>query len=202
MNIQEIKHLLGNTDMYLIDLLQKGYFDQPISILDVGCGTGRNLWMFSQLRHSCVGVDKDPKRIELLNAEIRKSFDADVRVRVGELGVLSKTEPTYDFVICNAVLHFAKSQPHFEAMFRDLIKLAKGGGKVFCRFVSSHTLNLKPNQKGKFIRLPDGTHRFVVDYNWLIDDFLPQMEVDFLEVPKTVNINDIRSMTTLVLKTK
>lgn len=202
MKTQEIKRLLGSTDMYLIDLLQKGYFDKKLSVLDVGCGSGRNLWMLAELGHSCLGIDKDPLVISSLALAIANEKSDRIESRVGTLGELAKEGANFDFIICNAVLHFANSQENFNDMIKDLLALAKNGGVVFCRLVTSHTLDMSPHQLGKTQMLMDETQRFVVDFYWLIEIFLPSHGVTFLEIPKTVNVGDLRSMTTLVFRAK
>jgi ubiquinone/menaquinone biosynthesis C-methylase UbiE len=198
-----LKKLLGKTDMYLIDLLQKGYFDNPLNVLDVGCGQGRNMCLLNDLGHKVTGLDVSIQQIEALN----KAFLTDKTikhpmVRVGELGDLPIEDSSFDFIICNAVLHFAKSIAHFQSMFDDLVRVVNKNGVIFIRLVTSHTLGISENDANKVVAIPDGTERFVVDYAWLKSKIEHTNSVGYAEQIKTVNIDGKRSMTTVILRAK
>ncbi len=194
--MEQVKGFLGKTDMYLIDLLQKGYFDDSGSVIDVGSGSGRNLKFFCDLGWLVMAIDENP---DVFFNEVYKVKKLSISTGVGELGRLDHGLGKFDFVLCNAVLHFAKDLEQFKSMVEDLIRLQKKGGVIFCRFVSSETLDF-PKEKMNMVQiLLDGTERFVVDYDWLISDYLPGLNVAFLEAPKTISVDGLRSMTTLVL---
>ena len=59
----DIKLQLQNTDIYLIDLILKGKLDNVKTVLDVGCGSGRNLVYFLQNSFDVFAVDPDEKRL-------------------------------------------------------------------------------------------------------------------------------------------
>ncbi|MFT4754614.1 MAG: tellurite methyltransferase [Salibacteraceae bacterium] len=199
---ESLRHLLGNTDMYLIDLLQKGYFSVPRNILDVGCGAGRNIWMLSSLGHQITAIDVHVEAISILETEISHHGIQNVATRVGELGHLGKGTEEFDFVICNAVLHFANSMDHFRNLFLDLVSLLEPGGIGFCRFVSSHTFNPEIGPFNTVVEVPDGSSLFVVDMNWFKESFIASGIIELVEPLKTVNVADVRTMTTLVFTTK
>ena len=110
MNIGELKKVLRNTDMYLIDLVQKGYFDSPLKILAVGCGSGRNMTMLAQLGHELTGIDMDEKVISALKSRFENEKQIPIRpsIGVGELGNLPLESKQFDFIICNAGFTFRK----------------------------------------------------------------------------------------------
>ncbi|MGB0806666.1 MAG: class I SAM-dependent methyltransferase [Salibacteraceae bacterium] len=202
MNTLYLKTLLGNTDMYLIDLIQKGYFDELKKIADVGCGSGRNIWLLNSLGHEIVAFDKDPSYVETMRLKLNLEALEKVDCRVGELGQIGELTEKFDFVICNAVLHFATDLNHFKKMFTELVGLLERDGILFIRMVTSHVFNsiLAPFNEQK--KLPDGSTRFVVDQQWLMEVLIPSLNLEFVEEFKTVNVNDKRTMSTLVLKTK
>ena len=204
MKTNKLKDILGNTDMYLIDLVQKGYFDSSIKILDVGCGSGRNMTMLARLGHDLTGVDWDEKVILSLKNRFENEKQIAIRptIGVGELGDLALESNQFDFLICNAVLHFAKDEAHFESMFSDMVRVLKSGGVLFARFVSSHTLQNVGEEFNKQMIIPDGSIRFVVDFEWLKSELIPRLGLVNLEGYKTVNVDYKRSMTTVVLRTK
>ena len=55
-----------HTDLYLIDQILKGRFDNTKRVLDVGCGTGRNLPYFLHGDFEVFGIDSDEKQINEL----------------------------------------------------------------------------------------------------------------------------------------
>jgi ubiquinone/menaquinone biosynthesis C-methylase UbiE len=200
--IQALKAILGKTDMYLIDLLQKGYFDTPLKILDVGCGSGRNMWMLAELGHQVEGLDRDEEIIAYINSQIRENPErGNLRARVGQMESLPFPDQSFDCVICIAVLHFAQDSAHFEQQFSELVRVAKSGGMVFLRLVTGHTFSAI-SQTNQRACLPDGTERFVVDSDWLKNELIPSYGLSLAEEFKTVNVADKRAMTTLVLRAK
>lgn len=58
-----LKAEFGNIDIYLFDQLLKGRFEHCQRILEVGCGTGRNLTYFLKRDFEVHGVDKNPEAI-------------------------------------------------------------------------------------------------------------------------------------------
>tara|TARA_R110002050_G_scaffold300786_1_gene472710 strand:+ start:51661 stop:52284 length:624 start_codon:yes stop_codon:yes gene_type:complete len=199
---QTITYFLGKTDMYLIDLLQKGYFNNQLHILDAGCGMGRNLWMLAKLGHTLIGIDQNEIAIKSLNNEInRLKMDQNISARVGELDNLPFTDKEFDFVICNAVLHFAKDVSQFELWFAEIVRVVKPQGVVFLRFVSSHTMD-DSKSWNQVVNLPDGSTRFVVNESWLKEYLIPRYNLIYSEEFKTVNVANKRTMTTLVLRAK
>ena len=204
MTIHGLKEALGKTDMYLIDLLQKGYFDKQLKVLDAGCGTGRNIWMFAQLGHKIDVCDQNEESIVRINQEIiSRNLATDlVNARVAEIGDLPYSNNTFNFVICNAVLHFAKDQVHFKEMMKDLTRILKSRGVLFLRFVSSHTFGNIGSKFNQVMALPDGSNRFVVDEFWLKNELIPNLNLSYAEEFKTINVDHKRTMTTLVLRAK
>lgn len=200
--IKALKGTLGKTDMYLIDLLQKGYFDSPLKILDVGCGSGRNMWMLAGLGHHVEGMDRDEEIIDYINSQILENPErGNVRARVGQIEALPFPDKSFDCVMCIAVLHFATNSAHFEQQFSELVRVTKSGGIVFLRLVTGHTFSVI-SQTNQRANLPDGTNRFVVDSQWLKNELIPFYGLSLAEEFKTVNVDDKRAMTTLVLRAK
>ncbi len=203
-DLVKIKSWLGKTDMYLIDLLQKGYFDNRLKILDAGCGSGRNIWLLAGLGHEIEACDLEIEIIEnITNQVIEKGLNSDsIQCRVGVIGNLPYSDARFDFVICNAVLHFAKDEIHFFKMISDLRRVLKPNGILFVRLVTSHTMGLNGQFMNQKMELGDGSTRFVVDANWLKTKVLVDLRLELKEDFKTVNIDDKRTMTTLILEAK
>jgi len=58
-----IEEVIGSTDIYLVDQIMKGRYKTNDSILDAGCGYGRNLHWFLRNNIIIYGVDQDANAI-------------------------------------------------------------------------------------------------------------------------------------------
>jgi SAM-dependent methyltransferase len=148
----------GGIDIYLFDQLLQGRFDDRRRVLDAGSGGGRNLPFFVAQGFEISAIDRDPAAVALVQ---RLAPQADVRC--GELDALPWDTGTFDAVICSAVLHFARDDAHFVAMVREMWRVVGPGGLFFARLATSIGMErLLPATCGR-MRLPDGSDRFVVD---------------------------------------
>ncbi|WP_256377607.1 bifunctional 2-polyprenyl-6-hydroxyphenol methylase/3-demethylubiquinol 3-O-methyltransferase UbiG [Pedobacter sp. KBS0701] len=63
MKSEHIRETFGNIDIYLFDQLLKGTYDGCNTVLDAGCGTGRNLLYFLRSGAQVYGVDQNTEAI-------------------------------------------------------------------------------------------------------------------------------------------
>jgi SAM-dependent methyltransferase len=192
---QELRQQFGEIDIYLFDQLLRGRFDGPRRqrILDAGCGGGRNLPFFVQHGFEVCAIDGDPSAAAAVRGRLQGSGD----VRHGVLDALPWNPASMDVVICSAVLHFARDEHHFDAMTRELWRVLRPGGLFFARLASSIGIErLLPVTKGRVL-LPDGSQRFVVDEQKIIDT-TATLGGSLLDPIKTTNVQNQRAMTTWV----
>jgi SAM-dependent methyltransferase len=198
----EIRNDFGDIDIYLFDQLVKGRFDSRRTILDAGCGAGRNLRFFLKNGFATYGIDGDPAAIahvRHLAAQLAPSLPA-AHFITGELAHLHWRDQTMDAVISSAVLHFARDEDHFARMLAELWRVLKPGGLFFARLAS--TIGLEARLRwldGRRARLPDGSERFVVDERFLLD-WTDSLGGRLIEPLKTTNVQNQRCMTTWVLE--
>jgi len=192
---------LRHTDIYLLDQILRDRIAPQSKVLDAGCGTGRNLPYFLLNDHEVFAVDTKPEALERARARAREAANPDDpgHFRLEALESLSFKDQSFDFVIANAVLHFARDQSAFEAMLAQLVRVTKRGGQGFCRLASSIGIEafVKPVEDGTCPRcklLPDGTQRFLVDIAYL-EALGRKHGLELLEPIKTVNVQNLRAMT-------
>ncbi len=191
---EELERQFGGIDIYLFDQLLRGRFDERRRILDAGCGGGRNLPYFVARGFDVCAVDADPAAV----ASVRRIAPA-VDARAGELTALPWNDHSMDAVIASAVLHFARDGSHFEAMVREMWRVLRPGGLFFARLASSVGIErLLPEPTGR-MRLPDGSDRYVVNEQMLLD-LTRTLNGSLLDPIKSTNVQNQRVMTTWVLE--
>lgn len=202
MTIQELNKEIGNVDIYLLDQILKGRYPKDTKILDAGCGEGRNIIYFLNNQFNVFGIDQNPDVIRMIHFILGSTYSylSKSNFIEGKIEELSHDDDSFELVICAAVLHFAKSKEHFETMFQELIRVLAPGGQIFIRTASDIGLHEKTPQKesGKFL-LPDGSIRFLITEE-MIHQLVDKYQLKFVEPIKTTNVNNLRCMTTLVLR--
>jgi tellurite methyltransferase len=192
-----VRALLGDMDIYLIDQLQKGRLDHGRSVLDLGCGGGRNLAYFLRQGWEVWGLDAQPEAVAVVQ-ELAPA-GADSRFMAGRIEDRPWGARRFDLVVCNAVLHFARDTAHFAEMLEAAWSAVGVGGMLFARLASDIGMQglLQPRGDGRYL-LPDGSERFLVSESTLVG-WQERVGARPLESIKTTHVQGLRSMTTWVL---
>lgn len=177
-------------DIYLLDQYFKGNFHKGLRILDIGCGKGRNSLPF---------IDNGFE-IDLVD---RECFIPEAYLNFFEESDIQNFEPKrkYDFIICNAVLHFSKSEADFLQSFKRLVHCLDKNGTLFIRMTSNFGIATPHHLNNGVYLLKDGTERFLVTEK-VLNKLLFEYQLVKIEPIKTTLVEDLRSMTTLVLSKK
>jgi SAM-dependent methyltransferase len=197
MNVQE---QFGQIDIYVFDQILRGNIAPAMRILDAGCGYGRNL--VHLLREGCeiFALDANPEgvaHVRALAAELAPNLPA-TNFRVGQIEKMDFPDDFADVVICNSVLHFARDEAHFLAMLKELWRVLRPGGMLFCRLGSRIGMNFE-RLRGNIFRINDGSEWFLVDESELMK-MTEQMNAVMVDPLKTTIVQDHRCMTTWVLR--
>ena len=195
------KSLFGNIDIYLFDQIQKQRFDAYHSVIDLGCGGGRNLVYFLHQGWDVYGLDPQPEAIEVvreLATSLVGGYSPD-HFQVARMEDCPFGAQQFDVVICNAVLHFAKDHEDFEQMLLAAWEHVAPGGFFFARLASNVGIESKVQDLGQgLFLLPDGSVRYLVDEAVLLEK-ARQLGAIALEPIKTTVVQGLRSMTTWCL---
>ena len=196
MEINELNRLLGNVDLYLLDQLLKGRFNQNMKILDVGCGEGRNAVYFLHKNYPIFGIDPNEVAIQycrFLAKSIQPETDIH-RFQVGDGAAIPFHEAAFDAVLSSAVLHFAEGHAHFWKMIAEIHRVLQPGGIFWMRMCTGFGKILEESLElgeGRYA-LPDSSERYVLQPQGLRE--LEGMGFRFLESPKTVHVLGQREM--------
>jgi len=193
----ELRARFGEIDIYLFDQLLRGRFDGRSTLLDAGCGEGRNLVYFLLRGFTCFGIDRDSAAIDTIRAlaaQVAPALPAQ-NFQAGEIDRLPWADGSMDAVVCSAVLHFARDEAHFDAMLRELWRVVAPGGLFFARLASNIGLEDRVGAAGRRVRLPDGSDRFVVDER-MLTAWVARAGGRLADPIKTTNVQGQRCMTT------
>lgn len=200
--VNPLRAQFGAIDIYLFDQLMRGNIAPGMRVFDAGCGGGRNLTYLLRSGFEVFGVDEDPNAIAAVRRLVGVCAPAlpAVNFRVEPLEATSFPNDFADVVLSSAVLHFARSDAHFDAMLNGTWRLLKPGGLFFCRLASSIGIEdqIRPIA-GRLCLLPDGSERYLVD-EALLMSLTQRLGARLVDPLKTTVVQSQRSMTTWVLR--
>jgi SAM-dependent methyltransferase len=196
----DVQEQFGQIDIYVFDQILRGNIAAGMTVVDAGCGYGRNLVYL--LREGCevFAVDANPEgvaHVRALAAELQPGLPGE-NFKVGVIEAMPLESGIADVVICNSVLHFARDEQHFLAMVEDLWRVVKPGGMLFCRLGSRIGMEFE-RVRGHVYRIGDGSEWFLVDEAVLLR-MTEQMGAVMVDPLKTTIVQDYRCMTTWVLR--
>jgi SAM-dependent methyltransferase len=197
MNVQE---QFGQIDIYVFDQILRGNIVRDMRILDAGCGYGRNL--VHLLREGCevFAIDANAEgvaHVQALAAELAPNLPAG-NFTVGQIEQIDLPDNFADVVICSSVLHFARDESHFLTMIKELWRVLRPGGLLFCRLGSRIGMDFEQVRRHIY-RINDGSEWFLVDESMLMQ-LTQQLDAVMVDPLKTTIVQDYRCMTTWVLR--
>lgn len=199
LNVQDY---FGNIDIYLLDQILKNGFNNGMKIMDAGCGSGRNLIYFLRNGFEVFGVDKNSEAIKIVRSTAAQ-LAPDLPIENFEISAVEEmpfADVSFDAVLSSAVLHFADDEKEFGKMIDEMWRILRVGGIFFGRLASSIGIEEKviPLGNRRFL-LPDGSERFLVDEEFIAAK-IGKFNASWLEPLKTTNVQNLRCMTTVVLR--
>lgn len=196
-----LREQFGELDVYLFDQLLRGRIAQGMRVLDAGCGSGRNLVFLLREGFDVWGVDESADAVaqtRQLAARLAPRLPAD-RFRVEHVERMSLADASVDAVISSAVLHFARDDEHWLAMVREMWRVLAPGGVLFARLATSvGQPDLQPLGGRRFV-MPDGSARYLVDHETLIET-TDRLGGSLLDPIRSTVVHGLRSMGTWVAR--
>lgn len=197
-----LREQFGDIDIYLFDQLLRGRIVPGMTILDGGCGSGRNLIYLLREGYEVFAVDQDASSVNEvrgLAARLAPGLPAS-NFRAESIERMSFANDFADFVISSAVLHFARNDEQFRDMLHGTWRVLKPGGILFCRLASSIGIEDQIQCiSGRRFLLPDGSQRYLVDQAMLMRA-ANELGGRMIDPLKTTVVHNERAMTTWVLR--
>src|SRR6185503_19897190 len=125
----DLPELCGPIDVYLFDQLLRRRIAPGMSILDAGCGGGRNLVFLLRQGFEVFALDENPGAVQAVRDLARRlapRLPAE-NFRCERLETNGFPDHAADVVLSSAVLHFARDEAHFRAMLLGSWRLLKPG---------------------------------------------------------------------------
>ena len=192
----------GDIDIYLFDQLLRGRIGDGMRVLDAGCGGGRNLVFMLRAGMDVWGVDESADAIAEVQRQVATLAPQlpGARFTVQPVDAMSFASGSMDVVVSSAVLHFARDEAHFTGMVREMWRVLAPGGLLFARLASSIGIEdqVQPIGNRRHV-LPDGSTRFLVDADYLLER-TGRLGGSMIDPLKTTVVHGMRSMTTWVLQ--
>lgn len=198
----DIRAELGEMDIYLVDQLMRGNIAPGMTILDVGCGGGRNLPHFLRRGYDVLAADPDARAVDRVRAMATTLApqlpSSNFRAEPAE--AMTFAAESASVVISSAVLHFARDTSHFREMLDGSWRRVRTGGLFFCRLASDIGMENRFEPLGDCrFRLLDGSERFLVSERMLLDES-SRLGGRLLDPLKTTVVQGMRCMTTWVMR--
>ena len=199
--MSDLERQFGQIDIYLFDQILRGRIRPGMRVLDAACGGGRNLVYLLQSGFEVFATDGDARAVEAvrrLAAQLAPQLPAE-NFRVEPVERMTFPDAFADVVLSSAVLHFARDDAQFDAMVREMWRVLKPGGMLFCRLASSIGMEDRVRPVGgRRFALPDGSERYLVDEAMLMD-LTARLGGRLLDPLKTTVVQNQRCMTTWVV---
>jgi len=199
-----LQEQFGQIDIYLFDQLLRGNIAPGMRVVDAGCGGGRNVVYLLREGYEVFGVDADAAAVE----SVRKIAGAlapglpSANFQVAGVEAMPFPDAFGDVVVCHSVLHFARDEAHFRAMVRDLWRVLRPGGMLFCRlgtFIGAGSGIAFEEVGSRRFRMSHGAEWFLADEAMLME-LTRAMGGELLDPLKMTVVQGQRCLTTWVVK--
>ena len=122
------KDLFGEPYPELVDFFKK--YEPKGSLLDLGCGQGRNTIALSKLGYSVTGIDNSKKGIQQMN-EKASQMTLSITGIVGDIYQFEDFHE-FDIVLLDSMFHFTKKDKAKETSLLKKITRKLRGGSLLC----------------------------------------------------------------------
>ena len=125
------------TNYFSLEIKQR----KEIKILELGCGSGANLWMVAKEGFDTYGIDFSPTGIKYCN-EMLSDWGVTAKVEVGDFTKLQFSDNKFDVIFDVVSLQHINYKQHKQA-YREIYRCLKSGGKFYSYHLGENSISLK-----------------------------------------------------------
>ncbi len=129
----------------LIQFMASRFFKLPVEqrkqirVLEVGCGTGANLWMMAKEGLQVVGLDSSATALDLAKQHLAEKWGVVAELKQGSFTALPYQDNSFDAVVDVVSLQHLSMSGTKQA-FAEIARVLKGGGEFFSYRLSDHSV--------------------------------------------------------------
>jgi SAM-dependent methyltransferase len=199
-----LQEQFGQIDIYLFDQILRGNISPGMRVVDAGCGGGRNLQYLLREGYEVFAVDSNAEAVAAVRkmaSQIAPGLSTE-NFQVADVADMPFPDEFADLLVCHSVLHFARDEAQVEAMVRELWRVLRPGGMLFCRLAS--TIGATSGMRfeslgGRRFRMSHGAEWLLVDETLLME-LTRNLDGELVDPLKTTVVQGQRCMTTWVVK--
>lgn len=185
---------LAGMDIALLDQVLKGRFAPGSRVVDIGCGSGRNLVWFARNGFETYALDQDAGCIARVQRDV-----PGVHAVTGHADALPWPAGHFQGVLCNALLHMLPDREMLHRVLHESWRVLAPGGTWFARLAT--TLSMEAHAiavgNGRY-QMPGGWEVLPTTLDEMLD-LTRQLGGKLLDPIKTVNVQNQRAMATWVM---
>lgn len=167
-DIENLRDAITKRSKYnvVVSLTKKYLSPSDGTIIEGGCGIGRNVYALNKAGFKCIRVDFSKKTVEKVNAII-----PEVDVRYGDVGKLDFEDSYFaGYWSLGVIEHFWDS---YTEIFTEMKRVLKSGGYLFLTFPYMSPLRILKTKLNMYPllntnKVPDGFYQFVFDWKWVV----------------------------------
>lgn len=130
---------------HLIAFIAGNYFSLPrnkrkkVNILELGCGSGANLWFLAHEGFDAYGIDTAPTGIRFCRSML-KAWGVEAEIAVGDMRKLTFPDGFFDAVVDVVSLQHVSFEEH-PAVLAEVFRCLKKGGKFFVYHLGENSIS-------------------------------------------------------------
>lgn len=111
------------------------------NILELGCGSGANIWMFAKEGYNCYGIDFSKEGIKLCH-KMLENWEVKAHIKVGDILKLDFENNFFDVVYDVVTIQHLNFSEHIQCL-NEAYNVLKKGGLFFSYHLSERSISFK-----------------------------------------------------------
>lgn len=123
---------------------------KKIKVLELGCGSGANLWMIAKEGFDTYGMDNAPSSLPLCR-KMLESYRVKAKLSIGTIRKLDFKDKFFDAIVDVMTIEHTDLRGHKE-VYKEIFRCLKKGGRFFSWHLGSKSVNFTQGSGKKLDR--------------------------------------------------